>query len=260
MTVPAAPRVLANILRYHWLLYRRTWRGSIVIGVANPALFLTGIGVGIGAMINRSGSAHIDTPFLTFLAPGIMAASAMQIGYADGGFNVYRAAAKGGSYTSAVHAPATATQLMVGQQLGAVLHNVIFSTCFYLVALTLHAVASPWSLLTVPASVLTGLAVSAPVAAWAVTVREVARIQAMFRIVIQPLYLLSGTFFPLAAAPPAVQRLAWLSPLWHGVEVCRDLNVGRIGAGTAVHAAVLAAVCAGGLLAARITYQRRLYR
>jgi ABC-type polysaccharide/polyol phosphate export permease len=173
---------------------------------------------------------------------------------------VYRATSKGGAYTSAVHTPTSAGQLMLGQQLGGILHNAFFAACFYLVALVLGATASPLSVLTVPAAVLTGLAISAPVAAWAVTVREATRVQAMFRIVIQPLYLLSGTFFPLTASPPVVQRLAWLSPLWHGVEACRDLNVGRFTTGTLVHLAVLAGVAAAGLIVARITYRRRLYQ
>lgn len=253
-------QAIAKVLGYHWLIYRRTWRGSIVIGVANPILFLTGIGVGIGALIEQTDSSYLDTPYLTFLAPGLMAAAAMQIGYGGGAFAVHRAVSRGGSYNAAVHTPTGSTELMLGQQLASAMHNTLFSTCFYLAALALGATASPLSVLTIPACVLTGLAMSAPVAAWAVTVRQAGQIQAVFRILIQPLYLLSGTFFPLSTAPPAVQRLAWLSPLWHGVEVCRDLNIGRVDAGTLLHAGVLAAVLLAGLLVARVTYARRLYQ
>jgi ABC-type multidrug transport system permease subunit len=260
MNALTAPQAIWRVLAYHYLIYKRTWRGSFVIGILNPILFLTGLGIGIGALIKTSGTSYLDVPYLTFLAPGMMAAAAMQIGYGGGGFAVYRAVSKGGSYNAAVYTPTNSLELMLGHQLATAARNTLFMSCFYITAVLLGATASPMSILMLPAAVLTGAAMSAPVAAWAVTVRQAAQMQAVFRIVIQPLYLLSGTFFPLATAPAWVQKAAWLSPLWHGVVVCRAFNVGHVGPGTFVHLGVLLAFVVVGLLCARVTYARRLYR
>jgi lipooligosaccharide transport system permease protein len=260
MTVLTAPQAIGRLIAYHYVIYKRTWRGSVVIGIANPILFLTGMGIGIGALIKSSGTSYLDVPYLTFLAPGMMAAAAMQIGYGGGGFAVFRAVSKGGSYNAAVYTPMNSSELLIGHQLATALRNTLFMSCFYIAALLLGATGSPWSILMLPASVLTGAAMSAPVAAWAVTVRRGAQMQAVFRIVVQPLYLLSGTFFPLTTAPGWVQKAAWISPLWHGVVVCRAVNVGRVGPGTYVHLAVLLAFVVVGLLCARVTYARRLYQ
>jgi lipooligosaccharide transport system permease protein len=260
MSASSSPPATVRVLAYHWLIYRRTWRGSIVIGVANPILFLTGIGIGIGALISSSGTSYLDVPYLTFLAPGLMAASAMQLGFGGGAFAVFNAVSRGGSYNAAVSTPTGSLDLLLGHQLFTAFRNLLFSTCFYLVALALGATASPLAVLTIPAAVLTGMAFSAPVAAWAVTVRRGATVQAVFRILIQPMYLLSGTFFPLTTAPEWIQKVAYISPLWHGVELCRALNTGRFEARDLLHTAVLVAITVAGLLCARATYARRLYR
>jgi lipooligosaccharide transport system permease protein len=94
-----------------------------------------------------------------------------------------------------------------------------------------------------------------------VTVTRYATLRSFFRIVVQPLYLLSGTFFPLSTSPGWVQKAAYLSPLWHGVVLCRGLSLGTLTTTQLlVHGGVLVLLAAGGLLCARITYRRRLHR
>jgi lipooligosaccharide transport system permease protein len=254
--LPAPARVFSR----YWLVYKRTWRGSIVIGLANPLLFLTGLGIGIGKLVDAHSGGVDGVSYIAWLAPGILAASAMQMSFLMGGFGVFWEAAADGSYPSGSFTPLTPTDILVGSMLFAAYRIALLSAAFVAVQIALGAAVSvPGTLLSIPAACLTGLAFAAPAAAWTMTVRRFTTLQAMFRIVVQPLYLLSGTFFPLTVAPGWVQKAANASPLLHGVVLCRGLSLGTLTARQlAVHGSVLVAIAAGGLLCARVTYRRRL--
>jgi lipooligosaccharide transport system permease protein len=259
------PTALARPLRefaYRWIQYRRTWRSSIVIGLVNPLLFCTGIGIGIGRLVDSAASGPLHgTPYLTFLAPGVLAASAMQMGFGAGAWYVQRAASSSGSYRMSAATPLTPTDILLGHLLYSAFQIGLLSVGFFVVQAALGAAPRPESLLTVPAAVLTGLAFAAPVSAWAVERLTFKPVQVLFRFLIQPLYLVSGTFFPLSSTPAWVQKAAWLSPLWHGVELCRRLNLGTLTfGGLAVHGGILAVMVVGGVAAARVAFQRRLHQ
>ena len=90
------------------------------------------------------------------------------------------------------------------------------------------ATRSAWVVLAWPAATLTGLAFAAPIAAWAVTVTTENSFAYMFRFGMMPLMLFSGTFFPLSQLPGWLRLLAYATPLWHGVNLCRMLSLGRV--------------------------------
>ena len=118
-------------------------------------------------------------------------------------------------------------------------------------------------MLAIPAAVLTGLAFATPIAAFSATQRTPEKFNVLFRFGITPLFLFSGTFFPISNLPPILQPVAWLSPLWHGVELTRGLALGTIGEAPVlalVHVAVLAIVAGAGLAWAYRTVEARLVR
>ena len=244
-----------------WLKYRRTWRGSIVIGLVNPLLFLTGIGI-IGKLIDDSPSGPLGgVPYLTWLAPGLMAASAMQMGFGSGGFGAFRGAAPDGSFRTSAATPMSPTDIMVGALLFVACRLALLSTGFFLVQVLLGAAPTAWSVLTIGSATLTGLAFAAPMAAWGVLTKRFSTLHTVFRFVVQPLYLLSGTFFPLSTVPTWLQKAAYVSPLWHGVQLTRDINLSRLTlAGGLVHVSVLTGLTVAGVAAARVTFRRRLYQ
>jgi lipooligosaccharide transport system permease protein len=118
-----------------------------------------------------------------------------------------------------------------------------------------------WSAVaTLVAATLTGVAFGAPAAAWGVTVRQQRDVNTVFRFVIMPLYMFSGTFFAVAQLPRWLRDVAYVTPLWQGVELCRTLALGTATAGgTAIHVAYLAVLAGAGIVVARITYRRRLH-
>jgi ABC-type polysaccharide/polyol phosphate export permease len=246
----------------YWMTqYRKTWRGTIVISVANPLLFLAGIGAGLGSLVDRHTPEQLgNVSYLAFFAPGLLAASAMQTGFLEGAGRVAMAAGWAGSYRSAATTPLEPSEIMGGHLLFIAFRVLSSSAAFVAVMVLFGASDGWWALAVLPGALLTGIAFAAPVAAWAVTVRTPRAINSVFRFAIMPMYMFSGTFFATGQLPrwlrPAVEAL----PLWQGVELCRTLSLGSASAvGTGVHAGYLLALTAAGILAARVTYRRRLH-
>jgi lipooligosaccharide transport system permease protein len=134
------------------------------------------------------------------------------------------------------------------------------SAIFLAISAAFGSVRSAWALAALPAAVLTGLAFAAPVAAWAITVRRDAAFNYAFRFGMTPLMLFSGTFFPLSRLPGWLRPVAYATPLWHGVALCRGLTLGRPDAGAiTIHLAYLLSLAAAGAWAGARAYTRRLY-
>jgi lipooligosaccharide transport system permease protein len=120
-------------------------------------------------------------------------------------------------------------------------------------------VPSPWGVFAIPASALCGAAVAAPIAAFSATQETDVTFSLIMRLGIIPLFLFSGAFFPISQLPEWAQKLAVLSPLWHGVELCRAATTGHAHAAAVVgHVAALFAFIAVGAFFGRRTFTRRL--
>jgi len=131
---------------------------------------------------------------------------------------------------------------------------------FLAVMAAFGAARSPAVLLALPAAVLTGLAFAAPIEAWAITRNKDTGFAVVFRFVLIPLFLFSGTFFPVTQLPAWIRPVAYATPLWHGVALCRGISLGTLTAGGALlHVAYLAAITLAGLVVGRRTYRRRLH-
>jgi lipooligosaccharide transport system permease protein len=132
---------------------------------------------------------------------------------------------------------------------------------FFVVTVLFGAVAGPGAVLAVPAALLTGLAFAAPIAAYSATQRDANGFNALFRFGVIPLFLFSGTFFPIEQLPDILQAVARVTPLWHGVDLCRSLALGTAEpVQTMIHLAYLGTMTAVGFAVALGTFRRRLVR
>jgi lipooligosaccharide transport system permease protein len=249
-----------HVFEYCLMRYRRIWRGSVVISVANPLLFVLAMGAGLGKLVDEHNSAYLHgLPYLTFMAPGLVAAAAMQIGYLESAGPVLQSARPGGRDRAAIAAPMSATNILLGHLLFIGCRILLSSTGVVLVIVAWGVIPPGRGLLLIPAALLTGLAFAVPVTAFAVRAARPASLNALFRFVIMPLYMFSGTFYPTTQLPAWLRDLMVISPLWHGVQLCRGLALGNeSGAGAAAHTAVLICLIAAGAVAARHAYIRRL--
>lgn len=253
---------VARVLEYNARVYRRTWRGGIVMSILAPVLFLASMGFGLGRFVDSAGSAAslLDgVSYATWLAPGLLAAQAMQLaGFASTypimGRNVWDRI-----YQGMLATPLTVPAIVFGEIGWVAVRLTIVSVPFLLVMVAFGLVASPLAILAIPAAVLTGLAFAVPILAFTATQRNDQGFNAIFRFGITPLFLFSGTFFPIAQLPAFIRPLAWVTPLWHGVDLIRGLTLGRVDPVLdVVHIAVLGAFVVVGAMLALRTFRRSL--
>jgi lipooligosaccharide transport system permease protein len=247
--------------RYWMTNYRRTWRGSIYSSVLNPVLYLSAIGVGLGALVNKHGSAKLGgISYLAFLAPGLLAAAAMETGIGESTYPVLGSVKWRRTYYAAVSTPLRPSDLFHGHLLFTTLRLVMNCAVFLGVMAAFGAAKSHWALAALPVAVLTGLAFATPIEAWAITVLKDTSFALIFRFGMIPLFLFSGTFFPVSQLPGWAQPIAYATPLWHGVALCRSLSLGDpTPGGTLLHLGYLAALAGAGIVIGNRTYRRRLY-
>jgi lipooligosaccharide transport system permease protein len=250
-----------KILHRNLLVYRRTFRGSLFSSFVTPLLYLTAMGVGVGSMITAQGTDLMGGYHFThFLGPGLMAATCMQSAVFESTFPIMGKIVWRRNYEAMLATPIAVRDILGGELLWIGFRMVLISTVF-LGVLTLFAIPrSPLALLAVPAAVLTGVAFSAAIISFAATQRNDAGFAWMFRFVINPLFLFSGTFFPLNELPAQVQWLAAATPLYHGVSLTRGLILGdaTLLAGWYWHAAYLVAFTAAFAALAHRLLSRRL--
>lgn len=254
MATPLALRAVEHYV----VTYRRTWRGTIVTAIVTPVLFLAAMGLGLGSLVDDQGGPG-GVPYLVFIAPGLLAAGAMQSAVLESSWPVLGALKWQRLYYAQTATPLRPVDVCLGQLLWVAVRVLQGAAVFWLVALAFGAVERWGSVLAVPMAVLVGTAFSAPVAAFAVARQSEQGLSALFRFGITPMFLFSGTFFPVSQLPAALRPVAWLTPLWHGVSLCRGLWLGTMGVAAGVgHLAFLVTVTVLGGAAAVHWYTARL--
>lgn len=245
----------------YWLTnYRRTWRGSIYTSFLSPVLYLGAMGLGLGKLVDAHGTARLGgVSYLAFLAPGLLAAAAMQSGIEESTYPVLGSVKWRRTYYAAAASPLRPADIFHGHLLFTIMRLAMNSAIFLVVMAAFGAITTPWVLAAMPVAVLTGLAFAAPIEAWAITVSKDTSFALVFRFGMIPLFLFSGTFFPVTQLPVWIRPLAYATPLWHGVALCRSLSLGTATLGGAlVHVGYLAALAAVSIVVGNRTYRRRL--
>lgn len=249
----AALRVLEGQL----VAYRRQWRGNVVSTFVNPVLFLTAMGLGLGSLVDRTDQLG-GLGYLPFYASGLLAAQAMQTGAADGGFPVMAGLKWVKTWFLTITAPVTPRQLVLGHLAFVTLRLTFASVVFAVVASLFGAFAVHRGLAAVPVVVVCGLAYAVVVMAITVTWQSDQALVSVFRFGLVPMFLLSGTFFPVTQLPGWLQPVAQVVPLWHAVELVRAVTVGVATAWpTWVHLGWLTVwLVAGAAATIQITHRR----
>ena len=249
-----------HVVQRNALVYRRVWRGSLFTSFLQPTLFLTAIGVMLGSQIDRGGaSLPGGVQFLHFLAPGLLAAACMQTATFESSFPVHQKMLWSRTYDAMCATPIRVADIVIGELAWIGLRLVAVAATFMMAMALFGAVRSPGALLAVPTAVLTGLAFSAPILAYAATLKTGHTFNVLFRFIITPLFLFSGVFFPISRLPGWVEWLAWLTPLFHGVSLTRALTLDTVDAPWWVlHLTYLLAMTTSGGWAATRTFERKL--
>ncbi|GAB3152704.1 ABC transporter permease [Micromonospora sonneratiae] len=244
------------VFEYYLVNYRRTWRGSVFSAFALPLLTMLGFGLGVGAYID-GGVAGVS--YLDYIVPGLIASTALQVAIGESTWPVLANFEWIKVYFAQAAAPLRVADILNGH-LAFVLFRVLASSVIFLcVAAAFGALRSPWALAVVPLVLLLGLAVAAPVFAYSSAISSDSYLALLFRIAVIPMTLFAGVFFPVESLPVVLRWLAYVSPLWHGVDLCRAASLGVAPQWSVVgHLLYLAAWAVAGWLLAWRRFHRRL--
>jgi lipooligosaccharide transport system permease protein len=255
---------MARVLEHRALQYRRTFRASIFGSFGIPVLFLTAMGLGLGGYVDRSADAALHgLTYLQFLAPGLLAATVMQTGSFEATFPILGGLQWNKIFHAMFSTPIRPADIVYGNVAWIAFRLSLVGGVFALAIVLFGANESALVVLAVPSAVLTGLAFATPIMAFTATQRTPDRFATIFRFGVTPLFLFSGTFFPIESLPSYLQPVAWLSPLWHGVELCRMLMLGTITETpllALIHALVLVTIAVVGVAVAMRTVEARLVK
>jgi len=257
-------RAAAAAYEHQWLLYRRTWRGSIFGNFAQPILFLVAMGIGLGSYVDRANPAALDGySYLQFLAPALLVTSVMQGSVFEATFPVLAGFRWVRRYHAQFATPLTPGVIAFGQVAWIATRATLVGAIFALVIVAFRAAPTAGIVLAIPVATLTALAFATPIAAFMATQRDTSAFNSIWRFGITPLFLFSGTFFPIDQLPQPAQWIAWLLPLWHGVNLARSLSLGIVWQDPAlavVHVVFLVSVASVGLVAMFVMFRRQLTR
>jgi lipooligosaccharide transport system permease protein len=248
----------------NWALYRRIWFSNAVGSLVQPFLYLLGMGVGVGSLIDRDSAADSmlgGASYLGFLAPGLIATTAMMTCATESMWPLM----DGFRWTQSFHAitatPVRPADVMSGIGLWLATRVLIASGAVAVVLVIFDDTRSWGLLLAVAFAVLTGLSYAMPLAAWTSTRESEGSFPAILRFGVIPMFLFSGAFYPIDQLPAWLRPVAYVTPIYHGVELCRDAVLERLEpAKTAGHVAVLLILVVVAWVIARRTFTRRLYR
>ena len=227
------------------MVYRRDWL-IIVSGFFEPLLYLLSFRVGLGKLVGAVDVGGRQVEYAAFVAPALMAASAMNGAVYDSTMNVYFKLKQARVYDAVLATPVGVGDVALGEIGFALLRGQLYASAFLVVMWAMGLVASPWVVLALPACALIGFAFGAMGMAGTTFMRGWSDFEYVL-VVTMPLFLFSATFAPLAAYPARVRWLVQLSPLYHGVALVRMANAGVWEWAAIVHVGVLVVLAVVGL-------------
>lgn len=245
------------VLEYYLVGYRRRWRSTVFSAFIMPVLFLLGLGLSVGAYVDRSGG--LDIPYHQFVGSGLLAFTSVQIAMTESSLAVLSRFKWLRTYHGMGATPLRARDIVAGQLWFIALRIAVAAAAFVLVMALLGGLGSSWAVLAPAVAVLLGLAVAGPMCALSASIESGNTLNAMFRLALLPMMLFSGVFFPIEQLPELLVAVAYALPLWHGVELCRVFILGTEGGGPVpVHLGYLGLWVVVGFGLSTSRFRRRL--
>ncbi len=248
---------------WHFARYRQTaeipfMATTLATALGNPVLYLSAMGIGLGSLVQQDVA---GVSYLHFVAPALLVSTVATTGAGWGTWPMMSGFKWQRYYISAAATPIAPGQIPVGETVALAMRLLLQAVIFWVVGLPFGAWLSPWSWLIVPISVLAALAMFTPLMSYSATLEEEGlEFNFINRLIVMPMFLFAGTFFPLDSMPGYLQWIGWISPMWHGTQLSRMASFsmpyplwGAVG-----HLAVLFAFIAVGLAVSRRVFTRRL--
>ena len=240
-------RRAALIVERNAYIYRRTWL-VLVSGFFEPLFYLLGVGLGVGAIVQTiAGPGNTEIPYPLFVAPALLAASSMNGAIYESTFNVFAKINFEKVYDAILATPIGVGDIALGEITWALIRGGLYTIGFLGVMLFMGFAISWWLVLALPAAALIGFAFAATAMA-ATTYMKTWQDFDKIQLILLPLFLFSGTFYPVEAYPPVLRTIVEVTPLYQGVALIRALALGDVGPGLLVHVAYLTVMGLVGLV------------
>lgn len=252
--IPVIRRGAIIILRRNLLVWRKLLGPAIVMNFGEPALYLLGLGFGLGFFIGEMA----NMPYLTFLASGIIASTAMTTASFEGMYSVYTRMVPQNTYEAILTTPLDIDDILAGEMLWCGVKSVFSGIAILLVAALLGAVESWNALWTIPVVFLTGLCFAGPAIIMSAISPGYDFFNYYFVLAITPMFILCGVFYPISTLPELMQSVVYVLPLTHAVELSRPLIAGNPVEAPILHISVLGAYTIVGYYLAVIFTRKRL--
>lgn len=223
------------VFRRNFLVFMKTWKSNIMFNFIEPVMYLWAMGFGLGVYVQQVQG----LPYVQYLAPGLVVSSAMFATSYEMTYGSFGRMTHLQTFQAMVSTPVSMEDVVVGEIMFGSFKSLLYGLVFLLVLLLFDLIRSPWALLMPGLLVLCGVVFSIPSMIWTSVAPDYDSFGYYFTLVITPMFLFSGIFFPLAGMPPLAQKLAWLTPLYHAVELSRALVLGRFAINDLLHLAVL---------------------
>ncbi len=236
-----------KVLERDVLVYRRNWT-IIVSGFFEPVFYLLGIGFGLGTLVGDVG----DIPYAAFVAPGLMATTAMNGALMEATFNLFFKLKYAKTFEAILATPLGPADVAVGEVGWSLTRGLLYAIGFLVVMLALGLVLSPSGILAIPGALLIGLA-AASVGMSACTFMRKWQDFDLVIVVTTPMFLFSGTFFPISVYPEWLRLIVEATPLYRGVHMLRSFTTGDVGPMVLVDIAYLGLM---GVIGVAITSRR----
>jgi lipooligosaccharide transport system permease protein len=257
LPVPAGAGLARTLVERNITAFRHGWI-ALVTGFAEPVFYLFSLGIGIGALVRTvTTDAGTTVSYPQFVAPALLAASAMNGAVMDSTFNVFFKLRYARLYDAVLATPLGPRDIAVGEISWSLMRGGMYSAAFLVIATLAGAVRSWWAVLALPAAVFIGFAFAA-VGMFATTFMRSWVDFDYITLAVQPMFLFSATFFPLSTYPEALQWLVRATPLYHGVALERALMLGEVGWGVLGHVAYLVLLGGIGVVGAARRLERLL--
>jgi lipooligosaccharide transport system permease protein len=236
-----SPRRALKLIQRNALAYKHYWM-AFISGFFEPVFYLGAVGFGVGRFVGTIDYGGVEISYASFLAPGMLAASTLNGAVFDGFFSPFFKLNWLKTYDGIITTPINVSDIAVGEVVWALIRGTIYSTGFLVVMLALGLIDSPWAVLALPAVMLSGGALASGAMILTAVTKEISSLEKVMTLVVFPLFLFSGTFFPVSQYPDLLRPLVQLTPLYHSASLLRALTTGQVTAGQLIDVAYLIAM------------------
>lgn len=213
-----------RVWQRHFKVYTKLYKSSIVFNFIEPILYLVALGFGLGAFVKEVNG----VPYMQFIAPGLIASSSMFATASECTYGTYIRMTYQKTFDAILATPVNLDDLVAGEMLWGATKSIFYGTAITIVLSVFGLIDSPMIILAVPMLFVSGLIFAETAVIATAVVPGIDSFSYFFTLLLTPSFLFSGIFFPLDTLPPVVTKIAFFTPLYHLVNICRSFAAGSI--------------------------------